>query len=184
MRLSLALLLGLAASPAAAWSPCDELWFTRNLIFDRAGYCFTSTLGRAVFDNADCTGSQVRLDAASAAAVAAIEDYEQDLSCAIDTSRRALDVADLPARNALIDLPVPSAYASACYGWRGGPITLHSGRSETAPVTGMIRTGDDLVWTFDGTGGWAFVLSQQLPGQMGWYREPIYSPDDCSASAG
>ena len=57
-------------------------------------------------------------------------------------------------------------------------------RSETAPVTGMIRTGDDLVWTFDGTGGWAFVLSQQLPGQMGWYREPIYSPDDWTASAG
>ncbi len=184
MRLSVALLLGLAASPAAAWSPCDELWFTRNLIYDRAGYCFTSDLGRAVFDNADCTGSEVRLDAPAAAAVAAIEGYEQELSCAIDTGRRSLDVADLPARRALIDLPVPSPFASACYGWRGGPITLHSGRSEGTPVTGTIRPGDDLVWTFDGEAGWAFVLSQQVPGQMGWYREPAYGPDDCTASAG
>lgn len=184
MRLSLVLLLGLAASPAAAWSPCDELWFTRNLIYDRAGYCFSSTLGRAVFDNSDCTGTEVRLDARAAADVATIEGYEQEMSCAIDSGRRALAVADLAARRALIDLPVPSAYASACYGWRGAPITLHAGRSDSAPVTGTIRTGDDLVWTFDGADGWAFVLSQQLPGQMGWYREPVYSPEDCTASAG
>ena len=26
--------------------PCDELWFARNLLFDRAGHCFDSTLGQ------------------------------------------------------------------------------------------------------------------------------------------
>ena len=43
----LALLCALLASPAAASDVCDDLWFTRNLIMDRAGYCFGSVLGRA-----------------------------------------------------------------------------------------------------------------------------------------
>jgi len=61
MRAFLALLLAALAAPAAALEICDELWFTRNLIYDRAGYCFSSPLGRAVFDNSDCTGSALKI---------------------------------------------------------------------------------------------------------------------------
>ena len=50
------LLLGLVW-PVQAWALeiCDDLWLTRNLIFDRAGYCFGSVLGKSVFDNEGCT---------------------------------------------------------------------------------------------------------------------------------
>ena len=60
---ALTLLLFLIASPAAASDVCHDLWFTRNLIMDRAGYCFGSMLGKATFDNSDCTGKNVSLDA-------------------------------------------------------------------------------------------------------------------------
>ena len=39
------------AGPAAADERCHDLWFARNAIMDRAGYCFGSVLGQAVFDN-------------------------------------------------------------------------------------------------------------------------------------
>lgn len=38
---------------------CDALWVARNEIFDRNGYCFRTSRGRAYFDNSDCrTNSQ------------------------------------------------------------------------------------------------------------------------------
>ena len=54
MRFVLTFLLSLCVTPAFALDHCEEWWFTRNLVFDRAGYCFSSPLGQAVFDNSDC----------------------------------------------------------------------------------------------------------------------------------
>jgi len=42
-------------TPALAGDFCDDVWFSRNLIFDHTSYCFESNLGKAVFDNSDCS---------------------------------------------------------------------------------------------------------------------------------
>jgi len=184
MRLFLAAVMASVADPAMAWNICDDLWFTRNAIYDRAGYCFNSDLGRAVFDNAGCTPGEVRLTGQAARDVTAIQQYEQELSCDVDTARKRLDIPDLDLRMSLRDLPLPSPFASACYGWRGPQIMLHAGRDERTAVTGVINPGDDLVWTFDGSDGWAFMQDHAPGGGLGWYREPAYRPQDCVASAG
>lgn len=41
------------ADPASAAS-CWDLWYERNEIFDRNGYCFSTSLGKRTFNNADC----------------------------------------------------------------------------------------------------------------------------------
>jgi hypothetical protein len=179
--LSLALL---AAAPAFAQDVCDDLWFTRNLIFDRAGYCFESTLGQAVFDNAGCKAGDPALTAEARNQVAAIQATEQELGCAVDTSRRALNVLHLDRRMAMIDIPVPSLYESGCYGWRGAPITLRAGRSDTAPVTGQIPSGGDIYWSFEGPDGWSFVIDQYGGPDMGWFREVTATADMCETNAG
>ena len=45
----LLLVLLLIPAPVRALEICDDLWFTRNLLFSRAGYCFGSVLGQTVF---------------------------------------------------------------------------------------------------------------------------------------
>lgn len=34
---------------------CQNLWYVRNSIYDRRGYCFKTQDGKDVFDNSDCT---------------------------------------------------------------------------------------------------------------------------------
>ena len=36
-------------------APCSELWFLRNSIYNKHGYCFRSRKARELFDNSDCT---------------------------------------------------------------------------------------------------------------------------------
>ena len=45
--------LGAMTGQAMAAS-CYDLWYERNEIFDRNGYCFSTQLGRDTFDNSDC----------------------------------------------------------------------------------------------------------------------------------
>ena len=87
-RLILALIL--LASPAAAADVCDDLWFTRNLIMDRAGYCFGSALGQAVFDNGNCIGKSVSLSTQLQRQVAEIRELEKQIPCKVDTARTRL----------------------------------------------------------------------------------------------
>jgi hypothetical protein len=35
---------------------CHDLWYQRNLIYDRAGYCFKTAKGQRYFSNAGCNG--------------------------------------------------------------------------------------------------------------------------------
>lgn len=140
----LVLLLALLPTAALSNDSCDDLWFTRNLIMDRAGYCFASPLGRALFDNADCTGTSVRLDRQSQATVAAIRAVEADLRCKVDTRRRTIDLDDIWFRRRMVDLPVSTAEASGCAGWTGGSAPLRAGRDPRSPVVGRVRNGDYL----------------------------------------
>jgi hypothetical protein len=43
-----------APSPPAAES-CDDLWYRRNAVWHRYGYCFTSAKGQRVFGNNGCS---------------------------------------------------------------------------------------------------------------------------------
>ncbi|MCK5500992.1 MAG: YARHG domain-containing protein, partial [Tritonibacter mobilis] len=72
MKLIVPLLALAAATPAVAGDYCADLWFTRNAIIDRAGYCFGSTLGQRLFDNGDCIAKSVSLSDADKAKVALI----------------------------------------------------------------------------------------------------------------
>ena len=72
---------------ALANDGCDDLWFTRNLIFDQVGYCFGSPLGQAVFDNADCTAKTPQLSDQDRTRVDAIEAEEARWDCRVDTSK-------------------------------------------------------------------------------------------------
>ena len=83
---------------ALADSFCEDLWFTRNALADRGGYCFSSTLGQAVFDNDGCTGSTSALAANDRALVSRIVELEAEAQCAVDTEAQDLDlVAGVPS---------------------------------------------------------------------------------------
>lgn len=132
------------AGPASATEPCHDLWFTRNLIFDRAGYCFGSVLGQSVFDNANCTTKDPALSAEDKATVARIRDTESWIGCNMDTESTYLALDALEARRALDTLPVLDRFESACIGWRGPTVPLLSGMQPGAGVIGQISPGDTI----------------------------------------
>jgi Domain of unknown function (DUF4453)/YARHG domain len=176
------LLFALLASPVWALDNCDEWWFTRNLIFDRAGYCFASPLGQAIFDNEGCVPGDPKLDRDTLNIVAGIQALEQQWECKVDTQRRNLNIPNLQARLALGDIPVPDEYESGCMGWRGAEIALRDRRSDAAPVTGRIEPGADIYYGFVQLDGWDFVLSQG--NVMGWMRRVPFDANSCATNAG
>lgn len=183
MRVFVVWLICLGSAAQADW-PCDDWWFTRNLIFDRAGQCFSTPLARATFDGA-CTGT-AQLTAEDAARVARIRTYEEEWACAVDTSRvRALQVSDMGTRRSLVDLPITGGYEFGCIGYRWADITLRVGRSQQAEVTGRIRAQDDILFAFEDEEGWSFLISGEK--QSGWApaldMDPP-NPDMCEGYAG
>ncbi|MFK7944076.1 MAG: DUF4453 domain-containing protein [Paracoccaceae bacterium] len=150
------LVMVLGATPAMA-DICEDHWFTRNLIIDRAGYCFGSTLGKAVFDNSDCISKQVSLTPEAARQVAEIRAEEQRLQCKIDTSARTLDLEDMRIRRKLSDLPIRDEFESGCIGWQAGVTALYAGWDQTTTVVGRIQDGDDVLYSHAYREGWAYV---------------------------
>lgn len=149
LRIAFACLVGIAASPAAAFEICDEMWFIRNLEFDRAGYCFGSVLGQTVFDSTGCAGKSVTLTAEAQRIVDGIAQQEKWLGCAVNTAGTRLDVPHMHMLRALDDLPIPTDTASGCLGWRGPDVPLHSGHTRNSPVVAVARGGVDIVWEYD-----------------------------------
>lgn len=176
------LALGLLPTAAAAYDICDDLWMTRNTLFDRAGYCFGSALGQAVFDNAGCLGTDVALSAQDNATVALVREFEVEWSCRVDTSRTQLDLPDMAARMRMRDMPVPTGYESACIGWRGGAANLYSGQDQKSGVTGVLRDGDNTTFSFVTADGWEFV--DMGDGRMGWLALPKFDDMICDGFAG
>lgn len=172
------------AGPAAALENCDEWWFTRNLIFDRAGYCFASSLGQSIFDNTGCTPGDPGLDRDTLNIVAGIQALEQQWECKVDTAGNSLHVPDLPMRLQMVDIPVPDEYESGCMGWRGTPLTLRIARDDGAKITGVIEAGEDIYYGFVGVEGWSFVLSPGGDADMGWMRNAPFNGESCTNVAG
>jgi hypothetical protein len=152
-----ALLLSLPAQADEIF--CELPWFARNLIFDRAGYCFASPLGRATFDNADCTGTDIALSERDRAAVAHIEELERELGCAVDSSAPSLDFeAHFTRLRALDVIPAPVEDESGCIGYAGDPLPLRAAPDPEARIIGQIRPGDDLLFYFLNEGAWDYVV--------------------------
>ena len=176
----LVLLLALFATPAAASDVCDDLWFTRNLIMDRAGYCFGSALGQAVFDNGNCIGKSVSLSAQLQRQVAEIRELERLIPCKVDTSRTRLDLPDLETRRKLVDLPVRDEFESGCIGWQRDRSPLYAGHDDGTAIIGRVEPGDDVLWSHRSqVEGWDYVMVMQ-PGwgqvkSAGWMRSPTDS---------
>ncbi|WP_415919800.1 DUF4453 domain-containing protein [Tateyamaria sp. SN6-1] len=173
MRLTL--ILCLLTGPALA-DACDDWWFTRNLIIDRAGYCFGSALGQAQFDNTGCTGKDVTLSAADTAAVAKIRTYEAEYQCRVDTSQTQLYLPDRAIRLQLDTQPISDALESACINYRAAPLTLRSGPGPQARPVGQITQGDTISFGHEGIGDWAYVTTYDGNGILrsgGWLGDRL-----------
>ncbi len=187
MRYFLLSLLLLGA-PAAAQQACDDVWFTRNLHFDRAGYCFGSALGQAVFDNSDCVGKDITLSPDAKRQVNEIKKLEAFHGCKVDTSRTTIDIADLALRRQLIDLPIRDEFESGCLGWLGTPLPLHAGIGAQNPVMGHIEPGDYVLFSFVPVGDWTYVTTHadNFSGLKtgGWALVTAFPETACTAWAG
>ena len=183
--LAFATVMASISGPALALNVCDDLWFTRNLIFDRAGYCFSSELGKAVFDNTDCVEGEVELSSKAEVLVKLIRSYEDSLQCRVDDARTNLDVPEIPTRMLLEDLPIATVYESACVGWLGDSLELRAARNDQAEVIGTAERGDALAFQFQDEGAWSFIEVLGPDGLlgMGWAKVQI-AEENCVAIAG
>lgn len=80
---------GLAAGltglvPAASAASCWDLWYERNAIYDRNGYCFSTSLGQRTFNNADCWTKNPALSASEQRRVARIQAEERRRGCKVN----------------------------------------------------------------------------------------------------
>ncbi len=193
MRRFIILLIGfLSATQSVASEPCEDLWFSRNLVFDQAGYCFGSPLGKAIFDNSDCTTTSPVLSADDKGFVKWIKSKESEWDCKVDTSRSTFsefDIDTIPLRRMLTHPVARSGFESTCIGWRGEAITLYADFTRGDFPIGVIRPGDTIYWAYDYYGEpdhWDFLTRIDKAGKtttMGWSNVRV-DPDKCDAFAG
>ena len=179
---ALALLVVFAPAGAAADRFCEATWLSRNAIFDRAGHCFGSALGQAIFDNAGCTGTDVALSPEEAARVEALKRATRP-DCAIDTGETTLALDDIPTRLLLDMQPLPDDIESACIDWQGAPIPLRAGPAPEAAVIGQIARGDTILYSWLQEAGWDYVETGRA-GALGWMPPGAADPALCGMIAG
>lgn len=196
VRLALgALLLALFAVPAQAFNDeCENAWFSRNKIMADAGYCFGSTLGKATFGNANCTGKNVNLTATQKADVAALQAMEKAWECSVNTSKTILRSEMVPLLRSLDRQPIRDDFESACLGWLEGELALYAG-PDSRRVVGSIQRGNDVnyshLWASDAMGAdYSFVMVRTGSASSsdlisaGWVQESKVTSPNCRAFAG
>lgn len=191
--IGLVLVIGVS-SPALAdiEDRCADLWFSRNAMLDKVGYCFSTPLGKAIFNNNNCTTKQPKVSSEVSEQIAAIRMLEQGdadgvyQSCHIDTSQRELDLPVLELRKQLDFQPVTDGGVAMCIGYRDGEQTLYSAPRKTATKTGAIRQGDSVMMGHLDWNGWSFgtVWRDDRPDAVGWYHAPIADVNQCEGFAG
>ena len=77
--------LGLAPS-------CEAFWLERNQIYNLHGRCFTSNLGRSVFENGDCVPGDVAIPQIDVDYAQTLRNRESRSGCRIDTARTTIEV--------------------------------------------------------------------------------------------
>ena len=191
VRLLAAACLVLTMTPPAlaqdAW--CEDWWFARNLIFDRAGQCFASPLGQALFDNTDCTTRNPVLDREAAEIVAQIRALETENACAVDTGRTALTYPEtLEPYRAMLDIPVRDMGESGCLGYRGAPVAILAGARPEAAVIGWLEPGMSVGFAHVGRRGYDYVQVFPVAGSIdgGFSGWAVIGPDPlpCDGYAG
>ncbi|WP_341367433.1 YARHG domain-containing protein [Yoonia sp. BS5-3] len=139
---------------------CEELWFARNAMASSAGYCFSSPLGQAVFDNADCTTSSPAVGAQATIMVNRILAQEADRSCRVDTDQPQFQTIRWPTDPRLdlalrLDLdvqppePADSLNEFSCMDRVGEAETVFAAPDRNARVLGAWRPGGDLRFQHD-----------------------------------
>ena len=188
-RASIALILSLLAAPAGAevWDygqqACNQLWFMRNLIMDRAGYCFGSALGQALYDNAGCTGTDVRPGPAASRQVQKIQKLEQQIGCKVNTGQSRLDLPLMAQIRRLRDMPLPDNGGWACLGWKAAAVPLYDGYGAGAKAIGQIAPGDRVDFGFLPEGNRvAVVVSRGGKTLLGWKDVGVEA--SCTEEAG
>jgi len=82
-----AVLAGMATvvfAGSARAQDCDELWYERNAIYKRAGYCFKTQRAISTFGNAGCmydNAEELPLTSRQRARIARIVRLERELGC-------------------------------------------------------------------------------------------------------
>jgi len=188
MHFSIAATLASATFPDEA---CDDLWFVRNAIFNEGGYCFATPLGRAVFDNADCTPSGPELSDQDLAKIAQIKSMEKRLACQVNTQRIALDMHEFARRQTLITQPIHDDTESSCIGYEGPDLPIFADQASDSQVIGTIKIGDIVFNAHKAAQhdpeGWSFVSrhyrGDQLLSTLGWVQDRDLWPH-CQMVAG
>ncbi|MEP4197149.1 MAG: YARHG domain-containing protein [Aliishimia sp.] len=176
----------LCAGPALARDYCDEMWFTRNLIFDKAGYCFGSALGQAVFDNTDCTTKAPNLTADEKRAISDIKSEETRVECKINSKTiRALDIPNIDFRKSVHPIPIPDAHGFGCFGWKGVPFSLYRGTDTSGPAVAQVLAGDDIFFFHWSKTNWVFLTIKRDETEFqGWAKPLPTNETTCTKMAG
>lgn len=132
---------------ASDGNECDQLWFARNSMLNRVGYCFQSPLGQAIFDNSDCTTRDPRPRRVAQVMIKRIQDQEAKLQCDVDVARTALDdhfsyfVDQLIGVDVLPSSPRDEFDGGTCIGYLGDTIHVRTSPEHSAEVVGLITKG-------------------------------------------
>ena len=73
---------------------CYNLWYQRNLIHAKKGYCFESNLGKKAFSNFQCSSTPQPLSDKEKSDVNNIKNRESALNCKIDTNTIEIPVSN------------------------------------------------------------------------------------------
>ena len=179
-RTIIAAALMLAAGQAHA--SCEDAWYLRNLAVDRAGYCFGSTLGKAVFDNGDCSTKSPTLSAWDQRMVDETKRYEASMNCKVNTSASRLESTLMGKLDDVDLLPTLAPYESMCIGFNGPDLPMRSDLGiATSYPTGEVAAGDMVRFRFESADGWEFVETDL---GAGWIPAGAITPASCRQFAG
>ncbi|MEJ6390379.1 DUF4453 domain-containing protein [Gymnodinialimonas ulvae] len=192
-RLALILFPFLYGAPATAQTGawCQEIWLSRNTVMDRAGQCFTTPLGQAIFDNSDCTPGRRPLLPLDAEIVSRLQMLENDFGCAVDISATALDPSTAPWLARLAELwtvPIRADTEHGCGGYRGPVRALHAGMSSSTSVLGQLEPGQNFGFAHvPMPAGWEYITVSDAdfnPVAHGWVQGIEMSDEICEWIAG
>ncbi|MFQ6552760.1 YARHG domain-containing protein [Aestuariibius insulae] len=155
---------------------CEDLWFARNATIDQAGFCFSTPLGQAMFDNSDCTTTAPGLSKKERRLVARIREIEAEFQCAVDNSISKFDAPDgfsLEQRKSLTVQPIAGRSEEvewACFDYMGPAKVLRAAPKETGEVIGALAPGQSFAQTHSDWDRWTFIEVVDLAGatQIGW----------------
>lgn len=144
---------------------------------DRAGYCFGTNLGKALFGNVGCTGKKVSLATSSKATIRQIRALEARYTCRINTRRNRLELKDVAIRMRLVDLPIFDELPGGCLGWMGDATVLFAAHDRAAAKIGNIEAGDFVKVEHTPVGDWTYVTVYERNWSRlksgGWYMGTI-----------